>query len=253
MVLQVLREYKLFSNLNKCIFYQNKIHYLGHIISTTGIKFDPEKIEAIRGWSVPKNVTEVRSVMGLSSYYQIFIKGSSKIASPIISLQKKGVKFEWTSKCEESFQQLASAPILKIANPNEYFFVCIDACKEGLSGVLIQRDHVVCYESRKLKEHQRNYATHDLELAMIVHVLKMWRNYFMGKKFELRKNHCGLKHLFGQPTLNDRQTRWLEFMSEYDFEIKHIKGKENQVVDALNKRAHEVHIATIIMYMTYLK
>jgi hypothetical protein len=71
----------------------------------------------------------------------------------------------------------------------------------------------------------------------------------MGRKFELRKYHNGLKHLFGQPTLNARKSRWIEVMSEYDFEIRHIKGKENQVVDALSTRAHEVHIAAIIMYM----
>jgi hypothetical protein len=71
----------------------------------------------------------------------------------------------------------------------------------------------------------------------------------MGRKFELRTNHCGLKHLFGKPTLNDRETRW----PEYDFEIKHIKGKENQVVDALSRRAHEMHIAAISMYRTDLK
>ena len=112
---------------------------------------------------------------------------------------------------------------------------------------------MVCYESRKLKEHERNYVTHDLELAEIVHVLKMWRHYLMGKKFELRTGHCGLKHFFGKPTLNARQTRWLEFLSEYDFKIKHIKGKENQVVDALNMKDDEVHIETINMYMTDLK
>jgi hypothetical protein len=142
---------------------------------------------------------------------------------------------------------LKSAPILKISYPNEVFFVCTNACKEGLGGVLSQRDHVVCCESIKLKEHERNYATHDMELTTIVHALKMWRNHLIGKKFKLRKNHCGLKHLFEQPTLNARQTRWLEFLSEHDFKIKHIKGKENQVADALNKRAHEVHIATINM------
>ena len=75
----------------------------------------------------------------------------------------------------------------------------------------------------------------------------------MGKKFEPRKDHCGLKYLFGQTTLNSRQTRWLEFLSEHDFEIKHIKGKENQVVDALNRRAHEVHIAAIDMYKIDMK
>jgi hypothetical protein len=148
---------------------------------------------------------------------------------------------------------LTSAPILKIADPNKDFVVCTNVCKEGLGGVLSQRDHVVCYESKKLKDHERNYATHDLELAAIAHAFKMWRHYLMGKKFEPRTYHYGLKHLFGQPTLNARQTRWLEFLSEYDFEIKHIEVKKNQVVDALNRRAHEVHIATIIMYRSDMK
>jgi hypothetical protein len=92
-----------------------------------------------------------------------------------------------------------------------------------------------------------------LEIAVIVHALKMWRHYLMGKKFELRTKHYDLKNFFGQPTLNSRQTRWMEFLSEYDFEIKHIKEKENQVVDPLKRRAHEVHIAAISMYMTDLK
>jgi hypothetical protein len=105
------------------------------------------------------------------------IKGFSKIASPITSLQKKGVTFEWTSKCEERFQQMkdifTSVPILKIVDPDEDFIVCTDACKEGLGGFFSQNDHVICYESRKLKEHERNYATHDLELEKIVLALKM--------------------------------------------------------------------------------
>ena len=99
---------------------------------------------------------------------------------------------------------LTSAPILKIANPNEEFMVCTDACKEGLGGVLSQNGFLICFESRKLKEHERLYATHDLELASIVHALKKWRHYLMGKRFELRIGHNGLKYLFDQPTLNSR-------------------------------------------------
>jgi hypothetical protein len=148
---------------------------------------------------------------------------------------------------------LTSVSILRIADPDEDFMVCMDACKEGLGGVLSQNGHVICYESRKLKEHERLYATHDLELEAIVHALKMWRHYLMGKIFELRTDHCGLKYLFGQPSLNARQSRWLEFLSEYDFDIKHIKGKENKVVDALNRRVHEMHATTISMYQTYLR
>jgi hypothetical protein len=150
-------------------------------------------------------------------------------------------------------QLLTSAPILRIADPNEDFIVCTDACKEGLGGVLSQNGFVICYESRKLKEHERHYATHDLELAAIVHALRKWRHYLMEKKFELRTDHNDLKYLFDQPTLNARQSRWLEFLSEYDFDIKHIKGKENKVVDALNRRVHEMHATTISMYQSDLK
>jgi hypothetical protein len=104
-----------------------------------------------------------------------------------------------------------------------------------------------------MKEHEKNYATHDLELAAIVHTLRKWRHYLMGRRFELRTNHNGLKYLFDQPTLNARQSRWLEFLCEYDFEIQHIKGKENKVVDALSRRVHELHATTISMYQTDIK
>ena len=89
----------------------------------------------------------------------------------------------------------------------------------------MQDNHVVCYDSRKLNEHEKNYATHYLELAAIVHALNMWRNYLMGRKFELRTYHYGMKYLFDQLTLNARQARWLKFLCEFNFEIKHIKGK----------------------------
>jgi hypothetical protein len=90
----------LHSKLSKCIFYQNNIHYSENIISTDGIVVDLEKIEAIRGWKIPINVIEVILFMGLVGYYRRFIKGFSNIASLITSLQKKGLNFEWNSKCE---------------------------------------------------------------------------------------------------------------------------------------------------------
>ena len=147
----------MYAKLSKCSFYQKQIHYLGHLISKDGIVVDLEKIEAIREWSASKNVTEVISFMGLAGYYRRFIEGFSKIAHPITSLKRKGVKFQWTLECEKSFkhlkQLLTSAPIIRIVDPNEDFIVCTNACKEGLGGVLSQNGHVVCYESRKLKEH----------------------------------------------------------------------------------------------------
>ena len=87
----------------------------------------------------------------------------------------------------------------------------------------MQGNYVVCYESRKLKEHENNYSTHDLELTTIIHALKMWRHYLMGIKFQLRTYHCGMKYLFEQPTLDSKKSKWLAILHEFDFEIKHIK------------------------------
>jgi hypothetical protein len=195
--------------------------------------------------------------MGLVGYCKIFIEGFSKIAHPITSLQRKGVKFQWTLDCKKSFQNLKqllkSSPILRIIDPEEDFIICTDACNEGLGGVLSQNGFVICYESRKLKDHERNYATHDLELAAIVHALRKWRHYLMGKRFELRTDNDGLKYLFDHPNLNFIQSKWLEFLSEYDFDIKHIKCKENKVVDALSRKVCELHATTMIMYQTNIK
>jgi hypothetical protein len=104
---------------------------------------------------------------------------------------------------------------------------------------------VVCYEFRKLNEHEANYVNHDLELAAIVHALKMWRHYLLGRKFVLMTYHCGLRHLFDQPKLNARQAKWMALLSEFDFEIKHIKGKENKVVDALSRSMKTIHLVAV--------
>ena len=133
------------------------------------------------------------------------------------------------------FVKKKSAPILRIADPNKDFVVCTYACNDGLGGVLTQDGHVIAYESRKLKIHEKNYATYDLELAVVIHALKMWRHHLIGKIFILMTDNKGLKYLLDQPNLNARQARWLAFLSEYDFEIQHIKGKENKVADDLSR------------------
>jgi hypothetical protein len=249
LVLQVLRENQLYTNFSKCDFFQKQVHYLGHVISKEGVAVDPDKIKSIMEWPTPKDVSNIRSFKGLAEYYRRFIKGFSKIGCPITTLQKKGIKFIWTSKCEERFQELkyllTHAPMLKITNPDNDFLVCTDACKERLGGVLMQEGHVICYTSRKLNEHEINYVTHDLELASIVHALKMWRQYLLGRIFLLMTDHCGLRHLFDQPKLNTRKARWMALLSEFDFEIKHIKGKENRVVDTLRRSIKMIHLAAV--------
>jgi hypothetical protein len=148
-------------------------------------------------WHTPKDVFDIRSFMGLKGYYRRFIKGFSKISYLLTSLQKKGVIFIWTAECEESFQQLkhilTNAPMMKIADPKKYFLVCKNTYKEGLRRVLMQEIHVIFYDSRKLNEHEINDVTHDLELASIVHALKMWRNYLLKIRFVLMIDHSGLR------------------------------------------------------------
>lgn len=100
----------------------------------------------------------------------------------------------------------------------------------------MQEGKVIAYESRKLKEHEQKYFAYDLELDAIIHALKMWRHYLMGRKFLLLTDHHSLTNYFSQPTLNARQVRWVDFLSSFDFEIKHLKGKENKVVDALSRK-----------------
>jgi hypothetical protein len=132
-VLQVLREQQLYEKFSKHDFFQKKFHYLGHLISE-GVIVDPEKIKSIMDWPTPKYVSNIRSFMGLEGYYRRFIKVFSKIGCPITSLQEKGVKFIWTSECEERFQQLeyllTNAPVLKIAEPKQRL-PCLYRCLQG--------------------------------------------------------------------------------------------------------------------------
>ena len=222
--LRSLREHPLYSKLNNCNFLQTKLHYLGHVVSKDGIVVDPEKIRASMEWEAPRNAYEVRSFMGLAGYCRRFIRNFSQISYPITSLQRKGNKFEWKEEFNTSFEQLRQllthAQVLKIVDLEKKNLVCIDACKRGFGGILMKDRQVVCYESRKLNLQEQNYATHDLELAVIIHALKIQRHYIIGRRFVLMSDHSGLWYLFYQPNLNGRLAQWLAIISEFDFEIR---------------------------------
>jgi hypothetical protein len=143
---------------------------------------------------------------------------------------------------------MTDAHVLKIEDLDNGFLMCTNACTEGIKGFLMKEGCVICYESRKLNEHEINYVTHDVELDSIVHALKMWRSYLLGRIFVLMIDHCGLRHLFDQPKRNARQDRWMDLLSEFDVEIKHIKGKENRVVDALRKSVKMIHLIAVSTY-----
>jgi hypothetical protein len=140
---------------------------------------------------------------------------------------------------------LTNAHVLNIVDPKKDFIVCTYDCKEGIGGVLMQEGHLIFYESKKLNEHEVNYVTHDIELDAILHDLKMWRHYLLGRIFVLMTDHSGLRYLFYQPKLNVRQARWMALLSEFDFEIKHIKIKKNRVVDSLSRSIKVVHLAVV--------
>ena len=146
-------------------------------MSAEGIKVDPTKIKVMVNWKPPRNVTEVRSFLGLAGYYRRFVRGFFVVASLLTKLLRKGIKFEWTDKCQNSFEQLkgmlVEAPVLTQPTSGKEYTLYSDASGIGLGCVLIQDGKVVAYASRQLKTHEHNYPTHDLELAAVVFALKI--------------------------------------------------------------------------------
>jgi hypothetical protein len=188
-VLERLRQRKLYAKFSKCEFWMEKVAFLGHVLSAEGIAVDPSKVESVTKWEQPLNVTDIRSFLRLAGYYQRFIENFSKIAKPMTELLKNNTKFEWSEACEKSFQELktrlTTAPVLTLPDIKKDFMVYCDASKQGLGCVLMQEGKVVAYASRQLKKHEENYPTHDLELVVVVHALKIWRHYLIGKPQEL--------------------------------------------------------------------
>ncbi|KAA3483477.1 DNA/RNA polymerases superfamily protein [Gossypium australe] len=240
-VLQTLRDQRLYAKFSKCEFWMNEVSFLGHVVSVSGIRVDPNKIAAILDWKPPKNVSEIRSFLGLAGYYRRFVKGFSVIATPLTRLLQKDVKFEWTEKCQKSFEQLKAllteAPVLTQPESGKEFTIFSDASLNGLGCVLMQEGKVIAYASRQLKPHERNYPTHDLELAAIVFALKIWRHHLFGEKCHVYSDHKSLKYLMTQKDLNLRQRRWLELLKDYELVIDYHPGKAIVVADALSQKS----------------
>jgi hypothetical protein len=174
-------------------------------------------------WKPPISVHQIRSFLGLARYYHRFIPDFSKIAKPMTELLKKEIKFHWDDKCEEPFHTLrkllTTAPVLAQPDCTKPFDVYCDASRTGLGCVLMQNNRVITYASRALRNHEQNYPTHDLELAAVIHTLKIWRHHLMGAKCNIYTDHKSLKYIFTQADLNMRQRRWLELIKDYDLEV----------------------------------
>ena len=163
---------------------------------------DPRKIEVIIGWKPPRNVKKVRSFLGLAGYYKRFVKWFSMTAAPMRRLLQKNVKFEWSEKCQVSFDKLKAfltqAPVLTQPTYGKKYVIFSDSSLNGLGCVLMQEGKVVTYASRQLKPHENNYSMHDLELAAIVFALKIWRHYLYEVKCFIYTDHKSLKYLPSQ-------------------------------------------------------
>ncbi|WVZ97434.1 hypothetical protein U9M48_042973 [Paspalum notatum var. saurae] len=208
-VLTRLREHKLYAKFSKCDFWLKKVSFLGHILSEKGVAVDPSKVEDVLNWKQPEIVTVIRRFLGLAGYYRRFIKDFSKTVKPMTSLTKKNAKYVWSPNCEEAFQTLKKlltfAPVQAQPDVTKPFDVYCDASGNGLGCVLMQEVRVIAYASRQLRKHEVNYPTNDLELAAIVHALKIWRHYLLGNTCHIYTDHKSLKYILTQPELNMRQ------------------------------------------------
>ena len=207
-ILQTLREHRLYAKLSKCQFWLDSVAFLGHIVSAEGVSVDPQKVEAILNWKPPTSVTEIRSFLGLVGYYRKFVEGFSKIAAPLTRLTRKEEPFLWSETCQQRFDELkrrlTSAPVLTLPSGQDGFVVYCDASRQGLGCVLMQNDKVIAYASRQLKKHEQNYPIHDLELAAVVFALRIWRHNLYEVPCRIFTDHKSLHYLFTQKELNMR-------------------------------------------------
>jgi hypothetical protein len=210
-VLQRLRDYQLYAKFTKCEFWLSEDQFLGHVISSEGISVDPGKVREVLNWKPSKTVHQVRSFLGLIGYYRRFILNFSKIAKPITDLLKKEKKFVWNAERDEAFQTLkkllTTSPMLAQPDIAKSFDVYCDTSSTGLGCVLMQEGHVIAYSSRQLRPHEEHYPTHDLELAAVVHALRIWRHYLLGNVPHIFTDHKSLKYFLTQSNLNMRQRR----------------------------------------------
>jgi hypothetical protein len=155
-------------------------------------------------------------------------------------LSEKEAKFKWSPQCEDVFltlkKLLTTTPVLAQPDNEKPFDVYCDASNTGIGGVLMQDGRAIAYASRQFRRHEEHYPTHDLELLVVVHTLKVWRHYLLGNLVLIYTDHKSLKYLFTQLDLNMRQRRWLELIKDYELEVHYYPGKANVVADALSHK-----------------
>ncbi len=249
-VLQRLGDAGLKLKPSKCDLFKKEVLFLGHVVSQDGVKPDPKKIEAVQEWPIPKNITGVRSFLGFCSYYRRFIAGFATIASPLNRLLEAGQTFLWTDECQTAFDKLkevlTSYEVMAYPNDEGQFILDTDASDFGVGAALSQVqwceksqcevERPISYASRSLTKPQRRYCTTRKELLAVVTFMKQFRHYLLGRHFIVRTDHSALRWIMSFKTPEDQMARWLEFLSQYDFEISHRAGKRHGNADGLSRR-----------------
>jgi hypothetical protein len=245
-VLEVLRREKLYLKPVKCEWMLPEVEFLGHRIGRDGLAVDPHKVDAVRQWPAPTNVSELRSFLGLAGYYRRFLEQYSKVALPLTELTKDEVEWKWTDAEKGSFEQLkdmlSNAPVLKLADPERPYVIHCDASGYAIGACLMQDQgnglQPVSYISAKMKPAETRYAPHEQELLALVYACATWRHYLHnGQPFTVLSDHQSLRFFTTQPLLSSRQARWKDKLAEFDFTIKYIEGPKNVVADALSRRS----------------
>ena len=246
-VFEIFSHYNLSLNLQKCKFFQEKVEVLGHVLTPNGLKTVPSKVQSIALWNAPRNVNELRSFLGLASYYRKFIQNFSIIADPLFKLLKKNQKYIWSNECNEAFenirQYLLSDPILSYPDFNKEFIVRTDASTQGIGAVLLQveedkLEHPICCISRTLSKSELNYSVTDLEGLAINFAIQKFRQYLISNKQPtiFITDHKPLLGFFKNSIpIKGRHMRWIEEFNKYKIELKYEKGKKNVFADALSR------------------
>ena len=190
-VLKLLEKHKLYIRMHKCTFNTPEVKYLGHIVGNNQVRPDPKKVQAVAEWPLPENIHQLRAFLGLVNYFSKFIDRHAAKARPLTELLRKGAPFSiHTPERVDAFESLKTAlinaPVLTIPDLAKPFKVIVDASNFDMSGILLQDEKPVAYESRKFKPAECNYPVHEREMLAAIHCMRVWRCYLDGKQFELR-------------------------------------------------------------------